>query len=150
MAGKNVQHDIFWTCFLSISPLDSRSDTRTFFWLPTLFIKYRVSLRVIHFFQKCRFSLLLSTFLSIWNPQRPKMSILALTEVVCLCNKGDLFRVFNIFLHKLSPNKYGSCCICKPPQIELNLTFLDFVGHKYSEKSRGARKIDTFGKSESP
>ena len=27
-----------------------------------------------------------------------------------------------------------------------NLTFLDFVGPKYSEKSRGARKTDTFGK----
>ena len=78
------------------------------------------------------------------------MSILAKSEVVCLCNKGNLFRVFNTLLHKLSPNKDDSCCIGKPLPIELKLTFFDFVGHKYSEKSRGARKIDTFGKSKSP
>ena len=64
--------------------------------------------------------------------------------------KPSSSRFFNILLHKLSPNKDGSCCIGKPPPIELNLTFLDFAGPKYSEKSRGARKIDTFGKSESP
>ena len=106
--------------------------------------------RVIHFFQKCQFSWLLSTFLNIWDPERPKMSILAQLEVVCLCNKGHLFRVFNILLHKLSPNKDGSCCIGKPPAIGLKLTFLVFVGPKYLEKSRGARKSDTFGKNESP
>ena len=45
--------------------------------------------------------------------------------------------------------KDGLCCIGKPPPIVLKLTFLDFVGPKYSEKSRGARKTDTFGKCES-
>ena len=109
-----------------------------------------INTRVIHFFQKCQFSLLLSTFLNIWDPQSPKMSILAQSEVVCLCSKGHLFCIVNIILHKLSPNKDGSCCIGKPSPIELKLTFLDSVGPKCSEKSRGARKIDTFGKSESP
>ena len=44
----------------------------------------------------------------------------------------------------------GLCCIGKPLPIALKLTFLDFVSPKYSEKLRGARKTDTFGKSESP
>ena len=46
--------------------------------------------------------------------------------------------------------KDGLCCIGKPSPIELKLTVLDFVGPIHSEKSRGARKIDTFGKKESP
>ena len=49
--------------------------------------------RVIHFFHKCQFSWHLSTFLRIWDPQSPKMSILEQSEVVCLCNKGHLFCV---------------------------------------------------------
>ena len=75
---------------------------------------------MIQFFQKCQFS---------WLQQKP-----------------SVLRIFNILLYKVRPNKYGFCCIGKPPLIERKLTFLDFVGPKYSEKSRGARKIDSFGK----